>query len=101
MKKLPTFNLSLIDGTILKSHSVKKTILFFYPKAMTPGCTIEVQEFQKFLSKFKKMEFTIIGCSKDSLEKNFKGCDYLEIYTPSCPFDINGNAKVIQTFIVQ
>ena len=72
MKKLPTFNLSLIDGTILKSHSVKKTILFFYPKAMTSGCTIEVQEFQKFLSKFKKMEFTIIGCSKDSLEKNFK-----------------------------
>jgi len=42
-----------------------------------------------------------IPINKYSLEKNFKGCDYLEIYTPSCPFDINGNAKVIQTFIVQ
>ena len=48
MKKLPAFNLSLIDGTILKSSSItNKTILFFYPKAMTSGCTVEVQEFQK------------------------------------------------------
>ena len=53
MKKLPLFNLSLINGTILKSRSIKKTILFFYPKAQPPGCTIEVQEFQKFFSKLK------------------------------------------------
>jgi len=40
MKKLPNFTLSLIDGSILKSSAItSKTILFFYPKAMTPGCT--------------------------------------------------------------
>ena len=39
---------------------------------MTSGCTLEVQEFQNSLAKFKKMGFTIIGCSKDSVEKNFK-----------------------------
>ena len=73
MRKLPAFNLSLIDGSSLKSTSIKnKTILFFYPKAMTSGCTIEVQEFQNFLSKFKKIGFTIIGCSKDPVDKNLK-----------------------------
>ena len=72
MKKLPVFNLSCIDNSILKSSSIKKTILFFYPKANTPGCTIEVQEFQNSLSKFKKLGFVIIGCSKDSIQKNIK-----------------------------
>ena len=73
MKKLPSFNLNLVDGSVLKSTSIKsKTILFFYPKAMTSGCTIEVQEFQNSLSKFKKLGFTILGCSKDSVEKNLK-----------------------------
>ena len=72
MKNLPAFKLSLINESVLKSSDIKKTILFFYPKAMTPGCTIEVQEFQNFLVKFKKLGFTIIGCSKDSIEKNIK-----------------------------
>ena len=72
MKKLPTFNLSSINGSLLKSSSIKKTILFFYPKANTLGCIIEVQEFQKVLSKFKKLGFTIIGCSKDPIDKNIK-----------------------------
>jgi peroxiredoxin Q/BCP len=73
MKNLPAFRLSLIDGSILKSPSIKKkTILFFYTKAMTSGCVTEVQEFQNFLLKFKKMGFIIIGCSKDSIKKNIK-----------------------------
>ena len=73
MKKLPSFKLSLINGEELKSSLIKsKTILFFYPKAMTPGCTIEVNEFQHHLNKFKKLDFSIIGCSKDSIDKNIK-----------------------------
>jgi len=73
MKKLPSFKLSLINGEELKSSLIKsKTILFFYPKAMTSGCTIEVNEFQHHLNKFKKLDFTIIGCSKDSIDNNIK-----------------------------
>jgi len=80
MNKLPSFNLSLIDGSTLKSLSIKdKTILFFYPKAMTSGCTIEVQEFQRSLAKFKKIGFTIIGCSKDPVEKNLKFAEKYEL----------------------
>ena len=54
MNKLPVFKLKLIDGSELKSSEIKKTVLFFYPKAMTSGCTIEVCDFQSNLSKFQR-----------------------------------------------
>ena len=73
MQQLPNFTLTLIDGSVLKSSAItSKTILFFYPKAMTPGCTVEVNEFQSNLNKFQKLGFTIIGCSKDSIKNNVK-----------------------------
>ena len=72
MKKLPNFKLKLIGEKEIKSTEIKKVILFFYPKAMTSGCTIEVCDFQSNLNKLKKMGFKIIGASKDSLEKNIK-----------------------------
>ena len=62
----------MIDGSLLKSSEIKKTILFFYPKAMTPGCTVEVNEFQSNLNKFQKLAFKVIGCSKDPIENNIK-----------------------------
>jgi len=82
MKKLPKFKLKLIDGSEVKSSEIKKTILFFYPKAMTSGCTIEVCEFQSNLQKFKKLGFNIIGASKDSIEKNIKFAEKYKIKYP-------------------
>ena len=72
MKKLPNFKLKLINGTEIKSSEIKKTILFFYPKAFTSGCTIEVCDFQSYFNQFKKIGFRLIGISKDSLDKNIK-----------------------------
>ena len=72
MKKLPSFKIKMIDGTVLKSSVLKRAILFFYPKAMTSGCTIEVQDFQTNLNKFKKLKFNVIGLSKDTVDKNIK-----------------------------
>ena len=67
MKKLPKFKLKLINGEEIKSSKLKKTILFFYPKAFTSGCTIEVCDFQSHFKKFKKLGFQLIGVSKDSI----------------------------------
>ena len=72
MKKLPNFKLKLIDNSEIKSSEIKKTILFFYPKAFTSGCTIEVCDFQSYFNQFKKIGFQLIGISKDSLDKNIK-----------------------------
>ena len=79
MKKLPNFKLKLIDGTEIISSEIKKTMLFFYPKAMTSGCTIEVCDFQSNYNKFKKLDFNIIGASKDSTEKNLKFAEKYKI----------------------
>jgi len=69
--KLILTNNQLFDSFKLKN----KTILFFYPKAMTGGCSIEVQDFQKKLTTFKKLGFDVLGASKDTIEKNTKFSD--------------------------
>ena len=76
MTKIIKFKLSMIDESYFDSSKLnKKTVLFFYPKAMTGGCSIEVQDFQKKLPIFKKLGFDIVGASKDSVEKNTKFSD--------------------------
>ena len=64
MIKKIKFKLSLINNSILDSTKLdNKTVLFFYPKAMTGGCSIEVQDFQKKLSTFKKLGFDVFGAA--------------------------------------
>jgi peroxiredoxin Q/BCP len=79
VNKLPNFKLKLTNNKEVKSAELKKTILFFYPKAFTSGCTIEVCDFQSNFNKFKKMGFQLIGVSKDPLEKNIKFAEKYKI----------------------
>ena len=82
MKKLPKFKLKLIDGTEIKSSEINKAILFFYPKAMTSGCTIEVCDFQSNFNKFKKLGFSVIGASKDRVVNNLKFAEKYKLIYP-------------------
>ena len=76
MSKSIKFKLSLTNNEIFDSSKLnKKTVLFFYPKAMTEGCSLEVQDFQKKLATFKKLGFDVFGASKDSVKKNTKFSD--------------------------
>ncbi|MBT3902028.1 MAG: redoxin domain-containing protein, partial [Pelagibacteraceae bacterium] len=80
MNKKIKFKLQLTDSTLFDSSKInKKTIIFFYPKAMTSGCSIEVEDFQKKLSTFKKLGFDVIGASKDTIEKNTKFSDKFKL----------------------
>ena len=73
MKKIAKIKLLLTNEKVFDSFKIKNpTILFFYPKALTGGCSIEVADFQTFLNKFKKLGYDVIGASKDSLERNNK-----------------------------
>ena len=56
----------------LKNSIGKYVVLYFYPKDDTPGCTIETNDFNKLLSKFKKLDCEIYGISKDSLKSHAK-----------------------------
>ena len=56
----------------LKDSIGKFVVLYFYPKDDTPGCTIETNDFNKLLSKFKKLDCEIYGISKDNLKSHNK-----------------------------
>ena len=56
----------------LRDSLGKYVILYFYPKDDTPGCTIETNDFNKLLSKFKKLDCEVYGISKDSLKSHNK-----------------------------
>ena len=56
----------------LKNSIGKYIVLYFYPKDDTPGCTIETNDFNKLISKFKKLGCEIYGISKDSIKSHEK-----------------------------
>jgi peroxiredoxin len=58
------FTFSLADA--LKSGPV---VLYFYPAAFTPGCTVEAHEFAEATAKFKALGATVIGVSHDPIDK--------------------------------
>jgi thioredoxin-dependent peroxiredoxin len=43
-------------------------VLYFYPAAFTPGCTVEAHEFAEATDKFKALGATVIGVSHDSID---------------------------------
>ena len=60
MKKIPKIKLLLTNDDEFDSSNIKSnTVLFFYPKALTGGCSDEVADFQHFLNKFKKLGYEI------------------------------------------
>ena len=83
MKKIPKIKLQLTNEDQFDSSKIiNKTVLFFYPKALTGGCSIEVADFQKYLKKFKKIGFDVIGASKDPVERNKKFSDKYKLKYP-------------------
>ncbi len=74
MKKAPNFLLKSTNGKIIELNKVKSKfiVLYFYPKDDTPGCTIETKDFNSLLSKFKRLNCTIYGISKDNIESHKK-----------------------------
>jgi peroxiredoxin Q/BCP len=63
----PDFTLKSDDGkdVSLKDFKGKRVLLYFYPKASTPGCTVEACEFRDLKAKFAKEDTVILGVSAD------------------------------------
>ena len=79
--KAPIFKL---PSTNKKNYSLKDSIgkfviIYFYPKDDTPGCTIESNDFNKLLSKFKKLDCEVYGISNDNLKSHDKSRDKYKI----------------------
>ncbi len=72
----PTFTLPSQDGSpvSLDSYRGKWVVLYFYPKDMTPGCTVEAHNFQRDLSKFEADNAVVLGVSVDTTDSHKQFC---------------------------
>ena len=75
--KAPAFSLPNEDGKIvsLSDFQGKRVVLWFFPKASTPGWIIEGKGFRDEFDVFKNNNIEIIGCSADSINKQKKFCE--------------------------
>ena len=85
------------DTWRLKDAAGDKLVIYFYPKALTTGCTRESQDFRDLHARFRKAGVRIVGVSRDSvaLQEKFKPKEHL-------PFELLSDAdeKVCQAFDV-
>jgi peroxiredoxin Q/BCP len=74
--KAPKFELLDKDGETVKSAWSKSdfSVLFFYPKDSTPGCTIEANEFSDALKSFQKRNVSVVGISGGDQKSKAKFC---------------------------
>ncbi|MGO8719281.1 MAG: peroxiredoxin [Acidobacteriaceae bacterium] len=72
----PTFTLPSQEGTdiSLGHYRGKWVVLYFYPKDMTSGCTIEARGFQKDLGKYDAANAVVLGVSVDTVKSHQEFC---------------------------
>ena len=69
--KAPNFSALDQDGNnhSLSDYNGKKLVVFFYPKASTPGCTAEACNLRDNIDRFKANNYEILGVSADSAKR--------------------------------
>lgn len=76
--RAPAFTLLDAHGkkVSLSQFKGERVILYFYPAAMTPGCTKQACDFRDNLKMLKKAGYVVIGVSPDKPEKLSKFVDH-------------------------
>lgn len=93
----PSFSGVDQDGKIhqLADYAGKKLVVFFYPKANTPGCTAEACDLRDNYARFEAQNYALLGVSADSAKAQAKFKDKYEF-----PFPLlaDEDKSVIQAF---
>ena len=96
-EKAPEFEGLDQDGNLISSehYKGKKYVLFFYPKASTPGCTAEACDLRDHEEALRAKGYSIIGVSADSVkrQKNFAEKNNL-----TYPLIADENKNIIEAF---
>lgn len=69
---LPEFTLQNQDGEEINSENITDALIYFYPKASTPGCTKQACNFRDSISELENAGVMVYGVSTDSIEKQKK-----------------------------
>jgi peroxiredoxin Q/BCP len=72
----PDFSLVTADGSqaSLKDYKGKWVVLYFYPKDMTSGCTLEAKNFERDLPKYEQAGAVVLGVSVDNAQSHKDFC---------------------------
>lgn len=72
--RVPALRLPQSDGSEwrLADHAGQKVVLYFYPKDMTAGCTLEGQDFRDLHPAFRRAKTAVFGISRDSCASHAK-----------------------------
>ena len=86
------FTLQNQDGVSvsLSDFAAEPVVLFFYPRADTPGCTLESCGFRDAFAKFKKAGIVVLGVSRDTVAKQKKFKDKYEL-----PYDLLADPEMV------
>jgi peroxiredoxin Q/BCP len=71
-KKVPEFSLPATSGKDWKREAGEKLVIYFYPRDMTSGCTLESQQFRDLHAAFRKAKTRVVGVSRDSVASHEK-----------------------------
>jgi peroxiredoxin Q/BCP len=82
--RAPSFEAKDNQGNTIKlsDYTGKKLVLFFYPKASTPGCTAEACNLRDNYQSFLAKGFAILGASADSAKRQQKWIDKHQLPFP-------------------
>ncbi len=95
--KAPSFSGKDQDGTVhtLADYKGKKLVVFFYPKANTPGCTAEACDLRDHYERFQANNYALLGVSADSGKAQLK---FKEKFNFPFPLLADEDKSVIQAF---
>ena len=95
--KVPDFKSRDQDGNVvsLSDYSGKKLIVFFYPRANTPGCTAEACNLRDHYKELKEAGYSLLGISADSEKKQ---ANFRNKYDFPFPLLADEDRTVIETF---
>ncbi len=79
----------------LADYKGKKLVVFFYPKANTPGCTAEACDLRDNFETFKAKNYALLGVSADSVKAQTK---FVDKYQFPFPLLADEDKSVIQAF---
>ncbi len=80
--KAPAFTLANQNNEKIKLSSFageKNVVLYFYPKAMTPGCTVQACGIRDSKREFAKLDTVVLGVSPDPVDRLAKFIDKQEL----------------------
>ena len=81
----------------LNLKNKKMTVIFFFPRANTSGCTKEAVEFSSLIEKFNNLNTRVIGVSKDSIEQQKK---FRTKHNLRCELGSDNDGKICEMFSV-